>query len=113
MVDPGGPRRLVLVVLSLLATVGATRLLASILAANGLSLIEIAILTLFALTFGWITIAFWTALVGYLMIVTRRRGPAAATPADAEGVDPVRERTALIMPVYHEDADEVGLRIRA
>ncbi|HEX6144296.1 MAG TPA: glucans biosynthesis glucosyltransferase MdoH, partial [Geminicoccaceae bacterium] len=78
-----------------------------------LSLIEIAILTLFALTFGWITIAFWTALVGYLVIVTRRRGPAAATPADAEGVDPVRERTALIMPVYHEDADEVGLRIRA
>lgn len=113
MNDPGVLRRLVLVLLTLLAVGSATRLLASILSAGGLSLAEIGILILFALTFGWICIAFWTAIAGFVQIVagpSRRSGTSLVEPA---GPAPGPVRTALVMPVYHEDADSVGKRLTA
>ena len=113
MIDRGALRRLVLVLLSLCATVAAVRLLASILSANGLSLLEIAILTLFTLTFGWIAIAFWTALAGFFAILTGARNDRAAGLHRPPPDTPLGMRTALIMPVYHEDAEEVGHRLQA
>lgn len=113
MADPGVLRRLVLVLLTLLSVGSATRLLASILSANGLSLVEIGILVLFALTFGWINIAFWTALAGFAELVRGRSRRPGTRLADPAGPPDETARTALIMPVYHEDAEAVGHRLRA
>lgn len=113
MPERGTLRRLLLVLLTLCATVAATRLLASILAANGLSLLEIVILALFTLTFGWIAIAFWTALAGFFAMLTRAGADRSAGLQRPVPDAPLGARTALIMPVYHEDADAVGRRLRA
>jgi membrane glycosyltransferase len=108
--DRGVLRRLILILLCLVATGAATRLLASILAANGLTLVEVAVLTLFAITFGWITIAFWTAIAGFGRILLRQPGPQLPAPPDDA---PLGIRVALVMPVYHENPDETGARIAA
>lgn len=112
--DSGVLRRLVLTVVVIVGASAATRLLASILAADGLSLPEVAILILFCLTFGWISVAFWTALAGFIRVLVAggvpRPGAGLREPApDA----PIDTRTALIMPVYHEDTEAIGERIAA
>jgi membrane glycosyltransferase len=111
MSDPGILRRLLLVVLVLIGTAAASRLLASILASDGLSIGEVAILLLFTLTFAWIAIAFCTALAGFLRLVAGSglggglRGPDRGAP--------LTTRTALVMPLYHEDVLEVEARLAA
>ena len=109
--DPGILRRLLLVVLVAIGTAAASRLLASILAADGLSLGEVAILVLFSLTFAWIAIAFFTALAGFFRLLAARGGPTEAGLREPDPGSPLRTRTALVMPIYHEDAGEVGLRL--
>jgi membrane glycosyltransferase len=113
MEEPGWLRRMVLVVLVVLGTGAATRLLASILSADGLSLPEAALLGLFSLTFAWICVAFWTALVGFCQL-------ALGTPAWSRRglVQPpshalIASRTALAIPIYHEDPEQVGARVAA
>ena len=113
MLDRGSLRRLVLILLTLCSTVAATRLLASILAANGLSLTEISILVLFTLTFGWIAIAFWTALAGLFALATGANDDQSAGLRRPAADAPTSAKTALIMPIYHEDTEEVGQRLRA
>ncbi|MEM7026037.1 MAG: hypothetical protein AAF637_26180, partial [Pseudomonadota bacterium] len=65
--DPGPLRRVALLAFVLVATAAACQLLAHALASDGLSLLEIAILPLFALGFAWICYAFSTGLVGFLL----------------------------------------------
>jgi membrane glycosyltransferase len=113
--DRGGRlRRLVLLLLVLVSTAAAARVLASVLAADGLSVLEIGILGLFTLTFAWIACAFWTALVGFGLHVA---GTTTSHLADLlkrpPPVLPPAARTALVVPVYHEDADEVAARLAA
>jgi membrane glycosyltransferase len=109
-----GPlRRLVLTLLVIIGTAAAVRLLLSVLAADGLSLLEVGILFLFTLTFAWISMAFWTAIAGFLLHVTSQRHLVrAGWLAEAED-GPIRGRTALAVPIYHEDADAVGARLAA
>ena len=65
-----GPlRRLLLTLLVIIGTAAAVRLLASVLAADGLSIPEVGILVLFTLTFAWICMAFWTAIAGFVLHV--------------------------------------------
>lgn len=109
-----GPlRRLALTVLVLVGTAFAVRLLSSVLAADGLSILEVGILILFALTFAWIAMSFWTAIAGFLLHVfgCKRLVRAGVLAEAADG--PVEGRTALIVPIYQEDADAVGRRLAA
>ncbi len=113
MDDPGVLRRLLLAVLVVVGAAAATRLLASILAGDGLSLGEIGILVLFGLTFAWISFAFWTAIAGFCALATGGAGfRAGARLAEPPGL-PLTTRTALVMPVCHEDPDEVRARLAA
>ena len=70
---------------------------------NGITALEVVILALFAATFSWITIAFWNAVIGFVLRVLRRdplsleRAPAAR---NRDG--PIVSRTALVMPVHNE-----------
>ncbi len=78
-----------------------------ILIVGGISLLELIILGLFSITFGWITIAFWSAVIGFMLRLTHRdpvtlsRRRASPPPTGA------RSRTALAMPIHNEDVARV------
>jgi membrane glycosyltransferase len=98
-----------LLVLVVLSAGAATNVFASVLATDRLSYLDVAILGMFFLSFAWISSAFWTALAGFLALC-RGGGAGLATPA--EELSPT-SRTALVVPIYHEDPEQVGVRIAA
>ncbi|RDZ27873.1 glucans biosynthesis glucosyltransferase MdoH [Lysobacter silvisoli] len=72
-----------------------------VLRGGGINLLEALLLVLFIALFAWIALAFFSALAGFVQIVSRRRmrlglDPDAPLPA-------LRTRTALLMPTYNED----------
>jgi membrane glycosyltransferase len=79
----------------------------SILSANGLSPLEGLILLLFALTLAWISIAFWTALVGFVLQLLHL-DPLSLRRGDGDGHGaPLHTRVAVVMPVHNEDPGRV------
>ena len=108
--DQLGPRRrMMLAVLVLGGTVIATRILANVLGADGLSLLEGAIALVFSVTFAWLGYGFWTAVAGFVVTVARRPLHQLKEPAGALAPN---ARTALLVPIYHEDAERVAARLR-
>jgi membrane glycosyltransferase len=111
--EHGASRRLLLLALVVTGTVAALQILTDALASDGLSVSEVGLIMAFFLTFSWISFAFWTATAGFLcLLLARRRAPWAiglSLPADG----PLAVRTAIVMPIYHEDPDQVALRLRA
>jgi membrane glycosyltransferase len=108
--DPGLRRRLVLAVLVFGGSAAATRFLASVLGTDGLSIPETGILVVFCVTFGWLAYGFWTALAGFLVTLAGGRGMHALAEAPSQLSSSAR--TALVVPVYHEDPDRVAARLR-
>jgi membrane glycosyltransferase len=109
--DELGPRRrLILALLVLGGTALATRVLANVLVVDGVSLPEAGILLVFSLTFGWLAYGFWTAFAGFVVTLTGR-GLHDLKPSVAD-LSPAA-RTALVVPVYHEEPERVAARLRA
>jgi membrane glycosyltransferase len=97
-----------------LATVAyGTVLMGGILAAGGVTLLEIATLLLFSITFGWISVAFWSAALGGLLLLARIDPLTLRRTAAPHGPFTPSTRTALVMPVYHERPDRVLEGVRA
>lgn len=97
--------------LTLLSAVGASALLLDILEANGLTGIELLGLALFFGLFAWIAGAFWTAIAGFaVQLLGRDR--AGLDPAEVAG-RPLYSRTAIVMPIYHEDPERVTAGLEA
>jgi membrane glycosyltransferase len=71
------------------------------------------ILALFALTFAWISMAFWTAVAGFLLRLFGLQAMARAGELMQPGEGGVTGRIALLVPIYHEDPDAVGRRLAA
>ncbi len=83
-------------------------LMLGILGAGGVSPLELAILLLFLPTFGWISIPFWNAVIGFLLALSRRDPLTLARERSSEGRGPrIRSRTALVMPARNEDPARV------
>ncbi|SHF50521.1 membrane glycosyltransferase [Kaistia soli DSM 19436] len=78
-----------------------------VLEVGGLTPIEIAVLILFALNFGWIAMAFMSAIAGYGLVIGRI-GRERRTPSG-----PLGARTAVLMPTYNEDPSRVFAGIEA
>jgi membrane glycosyltransferase len=74
----------------------------------GMTVLEIAILPLFALTFAWISMAFWSAAIGFVLQLTGSPplSIGAAMPADGRD-DTITTRTALVMPIHNEEPERV------
>src|SRR5436309_10918346 len=75
---------------------------------QGRTFLEAAIVIFFGALFGWISIGFWTALMGFVILRSRRdRFRIAAsldeTPAELDR----RARTAIVMPIADEPVDRV------
>ena len=75
--------------------------------AAGINALEIIVLVLFAVTFGWISLSFWNAVIGFALMVLRR-DPLSLGPAMNRNPDgPIRSLTALVMPARNEDPELV------
>ena len=105
-------RRLLLLFLVLASTCAAALVLGTILAADGFSLLELAIVVLFSALFAWITTACWISVIGFVVRVAglhrRTQAGHADRPADGEP-----SRTALVMPIYNEDPERVIAGLKA
>ena len=109
----GNIRRLVLLLLMLAQTAFATSFMSQILPYQGTTLVEAAMLALFALLFCWVSAGFWTAMAGFLVllrgtdryVISRQTG--LNTPIDMSA------RTAIVMPICNEDVARVMAGLRA
>ena len=85
-------------------------------ASDGLTPLKLLLLILYAVLMLWIAISFWSASLGFWVLLTRldyfakRRRVSLST---VSGPLPVDARTAILMPVYSEDPARVFAGIRA
>jgi membrane glycosyltransferase len=106
-------RRIVLGMLALAQTWLATALMSEVLPYHGRQPLEIAILVLFAVLFTWVSLGFWTAMAGLVVLIGKRdrfalsRNAAGDAPLDPAG------RTAVVMPIRNEDVARVFAGLRA
>jgi membrane glycosyltransferase len=107
-------RRLALATLVIGQTWLATNLMVQVLPYHGRPALELAVLLLFAVLFGWISAGFWTALAGFLTLALRRDRHAITRtiPAHASARDiPPDARTAIVMPICNEDVPARDVRV--
>jgi membrane glycosyltransferase len=104
--------------LSFFAAVAATALcgtamMAAIVSGAGITRLELVILVLFVPTFGWVAIAFWNAVIGFVLSGLRR-DPLTLRPTvvpTVRGGAPLGGRTALVLPARNEDVEAVLARV--
>ena len=117
-------RRLLLLLLVLVPTVIASGFMVNVLPYQGRTVLEVAIVIFFGALFGWISIGFWTAMLGFWVLLRGRDRFAitSADPAriDGEGPLPADEAaagegpdTAIIMPICAEPVERVFAGLRA
>ncbi|WP_211922396.1 glucans biosynthesis glucosyltransferase MdoH [Solidesulfovibrio aerotolerans] len=108
-----GRRRLVLAGLIFVPTAFAVLRMASVLPHEGGTVLEKILLLVFAMLFAWISIGFWTAMVGFFTLIKRFDRFAITRPRPTDA--PVRSdaRTAIVFPVYGEDMDRVTAGMEA
>ena len=101
-------RRPLFFTLVLGTTVAGVSIMFNILAANNLMPLEAVLLFLFSITFGWITISFWSGLCGFVLQMMQR-DPLSLKKMDLDRYrhQPITTRTAVVMPVYNEDTQRV------
>jgi membrane glycosyltransferase len=104
------PRWLAGVALPALLTFGAAHVLWRSLARDGSHGLELGWVGLFAFLFFLAATGFSTAVLGYAARprrASRKSEHVDAGAAGIEGVEPALPRTALVMPIYHESAEDV------
>jgi membrane glycosyltransferase len=102
-------RRAALLMLVIGSTAAAASLMSEVIAANGLDFIGCASVVLFTLNFGWLAINFWSAVLGFMIRVSGDQPASLATGRS----QPLRQRTAVVMPIYNEDLARVSAGLRA
>jgi len=105
-------RHWLLAVLVLAPSAVASNYMASVLPQQGRTGLEVAIAFVFGALFGWISIGFWTAIAGCLVLL---RGDRYAISRAAQGDEPIAAdaRTAILMPICEEPVERVFAGLRA
>lgn len=95
-------------------TAAGALLMLGIMAGDGVTLLEGAILALFVPTFAWISLAFWNGVLGFTLQLLRldpltltRLRPGDEGTADRQASRPPRATTALVMPTFNEEPERV------
>ncbi len=103
-----GARRCLFFGLVGITTLAATAMMLGIFRVAGLTPLELAILPLFALTFAWISVAFWNSVIGFALQLARRDplSPAASTSSVTPD-STITTRTAVVMPIHNEQPARV------
>ena len=105
-------RRVLLAVLVLIPSVVASGFMVNVLPHQGRTWIETAIVVFFGVMFGWISIGFWTATLGFFTLI-RRRDRFAITALDDDGDFRPDGRTAIVMPICDEPVERVFAGLKA
>jgi len=98
-------RRALFFGLTFLTSTFLTGLMWDILRANGFTGLEKAGLVLFFILITWITGAFWTAAIGFTILLRGR--DKAVIHSDEVADHKLVGRTAVVMPIYNEDTQRV------
>ncbi|UYN93992.1 MAG: glucans biosynthesis glucosyltransferase MdoH [Enhydrobacter sp.] len=110
--ERAGWRRLLVLVLVAVTTTAGTFLASTIVGARGPEFLKIAFLPVFALVFAWIALSFWTGVLGFVLGALRLHPLSLRRAGPTEGAPPLlRQRTAVLIPVYNEAPAEVFARI--
>ncbi len=104
------PVRRLFAALVLITTVIAAIRLWAIFRVDGLTVLEIALLAIFAVLFAWIGSSFWLVCVG---AHARWRGLIKAMPPAAADGSSSTTRTAIVMPIYNEPSARLFAGVRA
>lgn len=118
-------RRLILLALILLPSLAAGHIMHSLLPMSGIHSLRWCIVVLFAILFGWISLGFWSSLAGLAVMlrgydrfaISSCPGAPSGTSSDPSSMQPflslpASARTALLFPVYNENAHAVAAGIR-
>ncbi|MFT5532793.1 MAG: membrane glycosyltransferase [Burkholderiaceae bacterium] len=108
----GGMRRIVLLLLMLVQGGMATYFMSEVLPYHGAKPMEMVTLVLFAILFGWVSVGFWTAMAGFLVLL-RRGDRYLISSSDTGGAVEAAARTAIVMPICNEDVGRVFAGLRA
>jgi membrane glycosyltransferase len=107
-------RRALLGALVLAQTGGfAYGLATSVLPYRGQQPLELAILSLSAILFAWVSLGFWTAVTGFVLLCRGRDRHAITRSAPAGAPLPPDARTAVVMPICNEHVGRVFAGLRA
>lgn len=109
-------RRTFFFVLVILTTCLALAMITSAFLQNGITPTELLLLILYALLILWVSTSFWTATLGFWVLLrggdrySIGRMPPTRSQAPASEAPPL---TALVMPIYNEDPSRVTAGLRA
>jgi membrane glycosyltransferase len=109
----GALRRALLLVLVLGQTAGAAWAMAAVLPYHGERPLELAILALFTILFGWVSAAFWIGVAGFAVLLARRDRYAITRSLARVGEIPHDARTAVVMPICNEHVGRAFAGLRA
>ncbi|WP_392559713.1 glucans biosynthesis glucosyltransferase MdoH [Orbus mooreae] len=76
-------------------------------------LLQVVIIGLFAILFAWISIGFWTAMMGIIVTVFKGDRYSLKIPKNPETIINKKHRTALVMPICNEDVARVFAGLKA
>jgi len=111
--NAGRNRRLLLLALVLAQTYVATYYMMAVLPYHGRHLLEMALLALYAVLFAWISAGFWTAMMGFWVLLWNRDRYAISGTAAPDLPLPQQGRTAILVPICNEDVARVFAGLRA
>lgn len=111
-------RRGIVFTLSWVTALTATTVWGDLLAQNGLSGYDIAQIALFFVNYLWVSVFFWSSLIGWTRLLFRGRVPGLVYPAAPVfgQVSPElqdRKPVAILMPICNEEAQTVLARVAA
>ncbi len=107
-------RRILLFLLIVSSTLIASGFMAHILPYQGRTGVEMALVFFFGLLFAWISIGFWTALLGFF-ILWRRYDRFTISDSVGSELPPAveKQQTAVLIPVFNENPAQVIAGLRA
>jgi membrane glycosyltransferase len=91
----------------------AANFMSAVLPYHGAHLLEIALLSLFTILFAWVSVGFWTAIAGFVLLMLGRDRYAISRSADAATPIGPAARVAIVMPIRNEDVARVYAGLRA
>jgi len=106
-------RRLVLLSLMMLQTVIATYYMMAVLPYHGDFWLEQIILVIYAVLFAWVSAGFWTAMMGFMVLLRGKDKYSITGTAKIDTPIAPEARTALLMPICNEDVPRVFAGLRA
>jgi membrane glycosyltransferase len=104
-------RRLFIFVGTVLLTIAGGFEMYGVVKVGGVTVLEAMLLAFFLLLLAWVAFSFMSAVAGFFVLVTGRKG-GLATEHDGPPSE-LSSRTAMLLPTYNEDPHDLMARLRA